>query len=390
MQKKMYLCQRFVHTDKSNTMSKIIRIEEMVYSRLPHVSKADWIDMLINNGVNADYTTILNDYLLLEYADYRFKGDKMLSSERRVYNIDYCTYDLEENADADDDTLEITYVHYNRSIDHYIVRYAHYPASEKYTSPELPYVFSETDAPEDVFVEPKMILPQPAESSKVEIQKSSISPGILDNPKLKKYQNYFASLKRSNRNGELAPHKLILMLAIMKLYESPKQYKTVLVKLTPELIELFNHYWREYVNSPIWIMDINMPWTHMKSEPFWHECYNTAKGCWIDEELKTLFRNVYYREALRKVLLEQLNLSSTITNTTEAPSRSQAQNHDVHRSNKRWNKGELRKLINAFRLNKSFTEIACQLHRTETAIASKLQELGYIYWDKTKEMYIKI
>ena len=385
----MYLCHRFVYTDKSNTMSKIIRIEELVYSRLPHVSKADWIAMLIDNGVNPNYTTILNDYLLLEYADYRFQGDKMLSSERRVYNIDYCTYDLEENADAEDDTLKITYVNYNRSTDRYIVRYAHYPASEEYTAPELPYVFSESDAPEVEFVDPKMVLPQPAESPKVEIQKSSIPPDILDSPKLKKYQNYFAFLKRSNRNGELAPHKVILMLAIMKLYESPKQYKTVLVKLTPELIELFNHYWREYVNSPIWIKDIKMPWTHMKSEPFWHECYNAAKGCWIDEELKTLFRNVYYREALRNVLLEQLNLSSTKANTTEAPYSSPAQNHDAHRSNKRWNKNEIKKLIDGFNANKTFKDIAHQLHRTETAVASKLQSLGYVFWNRETGQYIK-
>lgn len=88
MQKKLYLCHRFVYTDKSNTMSKIIRIEELVYSRVPHVSKDDWIDMLSAQGVHIDYTTFKDDYLLLEQSDYRFENGKMISSVRMVYNID--------------------------------------------------------------------------------------------------------------------------------------------------------------------------------------------------------------------------------------------------------------------------------------------------------------
>ena len=61
---------------------------------------------------------------------------------------------------------------------------------------------------------------------------------------------------------------------------------------------------------------------------------------------------------------------------------------DVSRSNKRWNKAEMRKLIIGFKENKSFAEIALQLHRTETAVASKLQELGVIYWNKETGKYI--
>jgi hypothetical protein len=61
---------------------------------------------------------------------------------------------------------------------------------------------------------------------------------------------------------------------------------------------------------------------------------------------------------------------------------------DVSRSNKRWNKAELRKLIIGFKEKKSFAEIALQLHRTETAVASKLQELDVIYWNKETGKYI--
>jgi hypothetical protein len=65
------------------------------------------------------------------------------------------------------------------------------------------------------------------------------------------------------------------------------------------------------------------------------------------------------------------------------------QESDTHRSNKRWNKNELKKLNAGFNACKSFKEIALQLHRTETAVASKLQELGYVYWDKETEQYLK-
>ena len=63
--------------------------------------------------------------------------------------------------------------------------------------------------------------------------------------------------------------------------------------------------------------------------------------------------------------------------------------NDLHRFNKRWNKAEIKKLVNAFSQGVSFLEIAKMLHRTESAVATKLQNLGYIYWDKETETYLK-
>ena len=120
------------------------------------------------------------------------------------------------------------------------------------------------------------------------------------------YKKYFKSLKRSNRNGELAPHKIILLLSILALYKDPSQQKTVLIKMTPELEEIFERYWNWYVKSPIWKKDISMPWKHMVNEPFWHECKDPSKGCYIDAELKTLLVDTGYRASLREILKEQL------------------------------------------------------------------------------------
>lgn len=63
--------------------------------------------------------------------------------------------------------------------------------------------------------------------------------------------------------------------------------------------------------------------------------------------------------------------------------------NDLHRFNKRWNKAEIKRLVEAFNQGVSFLEIAKILHRTESAIATKLQNLGYVYWDKETDRYIK-
>ena len=111
-------------------MPNIIQIEELVYGRLPQVSKADWVAMLTEHGAHADYTTFKNDYLLLEQSDYRFADGKMISSERIVYNIDYLTYDTERNAPDPDNTTEKVTTRYEASTDRYFVYYTHYPSSE--------------------------------------------------------------------------------------------------------------------------------------------------------------------------------------------------------------------------------------------------------------------
>lgn len=105
--------------------------------------------MLKKHGAHADYIIFKDNYFLLEQSDYRFEGNKMISSERVVYNIDYATYDTAENAPASDNTDEIQLVHYDQDTDHYFVRYAHYLPS-KDSVPSLSTLLSDICSEADI------------------------------------------------------------------------------------------------------------------------------------------------------------------------------------------------------------------------------------------------
>lgn len=124
--------------------------------------------------------------------------------------------------------------------------------------------------------------------------------------KLYIYKSYFQHIKRSYRNGENAPHKIILLLAILTLYKNPDQQKTILIEMSDDLILLFNQYWGRYVKSNTWKRDISMPWSHMSNEPFWHEGSDGSNVCYIDADLRDLLKYDEYRQILREVLREQL------------------------------------------------------------------------------------
>lgn len=126
-------------------MPNIIQIEELVYTRLPRISKSEWLDMLSKQGVSNDYALLLDDYLLIEQTDYRFSNGNYISSERTVYNIDYTTYDTAENTPNPDNTEEIISVCYDSTHDRYYVYYTHYSSSEN--DVPLEEILSEADMP---------------------------------------------------------------------------------------------------------------------------------------------------------------------------------------------------------------------------------------------------
>lgn len=178
-------------------MHNIIQIEELVYGRLPHVSKADWIAMLTEHGAHADYTTFKNDNLLIEQSDYRFSNGKMISSERIVYNIDYLTYDTARNAPAPENTTEKVTTRYEEKNNRYFVYCTHYlkPKEEIalediYAEADMPIngIFhqaqpeTKTDTPKPIDIQPKAVVPKPqqvehVEPSKQQQQTCEISDG---------------------------------------------------------------------------------------------------------------------------------------------------------------------------------------------------------------------
>ena len=135
-------------------MPNIIQIEELVYSRLPRISKSEWLKMLSKQGVANDYALLLDDYLLIEQTDYRFSNGNYISSERTVYNIDYTTYDTAENTPNPDNTEEIITVRYDSTHDRYYVYYTHFPIEDIPQTPDLSHILSEADIPSsDLFVQ---------------------------------------------------------------------------------------------------------------------------------------------------------------------------------------------------------------------------------------------
>ena len=84
---------------------------------------------------------------------------------------------------------------------------------------------------------------------------------------LEKYSRLFGKLKRAYQHGG-APHKPILLLAILKSVES-KVITSNRIYITPELIMNFRELWSKLVTTKHQ-MNFALPFFHMRSEPFWN------------------------------------------------------------------------------------------------------------------------
>ena len=147
-----------------------------------------------------------------------------------------------------------------------------------------------------------------------------------DNDTIEIYKKYFSSLKTSTRNGEKAPHKIILLLTIIDLIRQDYSFRSSnLIELSDRLEAAFVTKWRELVDSKSFEANIAMPFYHMKSEPFWHLEYKdyieptdlpespalsslrgALKGAEIDNELRKLLISSSSRKELRDILINQL------------------------------------------------------------------------------------
>jgi hypothetical protein len=369
-------------------MSNIIQIEELVYSRLPRISKSEWLKMLSKQGVSNDYALLLDDYLLIEQTDYRFSNGNYISSERTVYNIDYTTYDTAENTPNPDNTEEIITVRYDSTHDRYYVYYTHFPIEDIPHTPDLSHILSEADIPSshpfvqapaekhvDTPVTPRAAQPAPqpkpepaptpsftsteyhkpwrqktlselrrlynAGKSLKEIasimgkfevsivyqlktylgvehpfekapQQPVSKPQSRTQPKpqtptsmngIEYYKDLFRNMRRAkNEFGELAPHKVILLLTIIRRYHS---YTGYTINKDINLQISFMDCWTKYVKASHWNPNLNMPWEHMPSEPFWQQASN-PKQATIDVQLQKLIVNSETRRELKETLIAML------------------------------------------------------------------------------------
>lgn len=94
---------------------------------------------------------------------------------------------------------------------------------------------------------------------------------------LTKYITQFQSLNTNRRAGIDAPHKPILLLAIMDLVESGAINSTR-IELTEQLERAFLHNWKRYVGSSLLFQPkVATPFWHMQNEPFYKLYTNDGK-----------------------------------------------------------------------------------------------------------------
>lgn len=87
--------------------------------------------------------------------------------------------------------------------------------------------------------------------------------------KLTHYIDDFSSLHTAKSKGHKAPHKAVLLLAIIDLVEYDI-IRSQRIGLSDTLEKRFNEIWHRYLgDSSLFICDITKPFFHMQYEPFW-------------------------------------------------------------------------------------------------------------------------
>jgi putative restriction endonuclease len=129
---------------------------------------------------------------------------------------------------------------------------------------------------------------------------------------------------RVDRAHGVAPHKPILLLAVMELFERNLLTENR-IDLSPQLNQTFLKYW-SYLGSASHNPDISRPFFHMKSGKFWHlvarpgfegvlaakiklktmaEVQQAIAYAYVDEDLFDFWQIPPYRESLLAVLVSR-------------------------------------------------------------------------------------
>ncbi len=127
---------------------------------------------------------------------------------------------------------------------------------------------------------------------------------------LKHYIDTFSSLHTAKVKGHKAPHKAVLLLAIIDLMEDDI-ILTPYIDLSDALVKKFNDIWCRYLGtSAIFIPDICKPYFHMQHESFWRLVENEEADCglaaehtpWVNgkKERKELPNGSYSIDAMRR------------------------------------------------------------------------------------------
>ena len=132
------------------------------------------------------------------------------------------------------------------------------------------------------------------------------------NKNLSYYIHCFSHLKRDMKNGG-APHKPILLLSIIRLFENGV-FTNNKIFILPELVASFKTNWSKLVTTnhfPIF----SLPFYHLSSEPFWKLIPNVGCEKWVESKssmrslgnLTTAVRYALIDKELSDILLLPVN-----------------------------------------------------------------------------------
>jgi putative restriction endonuclease len=83
------------------------------------------------------------------------------------------------------------------------------------------------------------------------------------------YCKKFSKLHTAKREGNSAPHKPILLLAIIDGINN-SEIKENRIFITPELVARFKDLWSQLVANSEFTANFSLPFYHLKGEGFWH------------------------------------------------------------------------------------------------------------------------
>ena len=141
-----------------------------------------------------------------------------------------------------------------------------------------------------------------------------------------KFKTYFSHLNRNKLRGGVAPHKPVLLLAIIDyveeklLTEEGREQLKQPIPFRPELQSKFNHRWTKHVHSEVFKPSFVNPVTHIQNEPFYHlipyadrvydgthsmlAVESAFQGIQLNTELMQLIIQRDTREQLRQTLID--------------------------------------------------------------------------------------
>lgn len=145
---------------------------------------------------------------------------------------------------------------------------------------------------------------------------------------LHQYTYAFAHLNRNKLRGEVAPHKPVLLLALIDYIEEKmptaegRAELNLPIPFRPTLESKFKCAWNRYVHSEVFKPSFVNPIIHMQSEPFYHlvprpnrgydgthsmlAIESAFQGIQLDSELMQLIIQQDMRERLRQVLIDMI------------------------------------------------------------------------------------